>query len=144
MHNSQLLRNSSHKSPPAQLLSDDRFASSHSTNLFPVYASQSDLVHSLTKVTLLVLHSQLSSGRRHRSLHLPIQQIIYYIWFSHTWVKQLKQESFQHISAPWFGLQNLLLYVRLDFETTDEHCRTYFEVHSTQVETVCSFGTIRK
>lgn len=144
MHNSQLLRNSKHKSPPAQLLSDGRFASSHSTNLFPVYASQSDLVHSLTKVTFLVLCSHHISGRRSRSLHLPKPQIIYYIWISHVWVEQLKQGKSEHISAPHFGLQKLLLHVKLDFETTAEHWRTCFELHLTHVETIYSCGTRRK
>lgn len=144
MHNSQLLRNSNHKSPPAQLLSDGRFASSHSTNLFPVCASQSDLVHSLTNVTFLVLRSHHSSGRRSRSLHLPKPQIIYYIWTSHVWVEQMKQGKFEHISAPHFGLQKLLLHVKLDFETTVEHGKTCFELRFTQVETIYSCGIRRK
>lgn len=81
-------------------------------------------MNSLTKVSFCVLHRQLSSGRSNMSLYLPIQQIIYYVHISYICGKQLKQGGSQHISAPHFNLQKCLLYVRLDFETTVECCRT--------------------
>lgn len=117
MHNSQLLRNSNHKSSPAQQLSDSKFASSLSINAFPAYKSQPDLFNSLTEVTFCVLYTQLSSGKSNMSLYLPIHKITYCVQISveSSWSKEAFSVSL-YLILTWksvYFMWSLTLKLRL-------------------------------